>query len=191
MKPSNGIYLSLLVVCAISVVGCSRSSFNVQKPFDSLSGIPSEKTSTISVSENNVADGITAAVVSVNIKDVNGLPVKEFSIHFSVTGSQNVILPCSKTDASGVSRCLVYSTQSEMKLIKVVSPVSFTVETMFHPPRPDRSGASIVSAGSSETLISGHKIVTTAGISESVNRLTDSSGVQRVQTSIQAILNLD
>lgn len=173
------------------LMGCSRSSFNVQKSLDSLEGVPSEKNSTMTVTENNVADGITAAVVSVNIKDVKGAPVKEFPVSLSVTGSHNVIVPCPKTDMTGSSRCLVYSTQSERKWIKLASPVSFAMETMFYPPKPDRSGASIVSGGSNEVLISGHKIVTTAGVSESDTQLADNSGVQRAQTSIQAVLDLD
>lgn len=188
MKAFNFIYTILFLVIVVICLGCSRSSFNSQKSLDSLDGVPNEFNSSLEVTDNNVADGITAAVVTIKVMDVKKSPVSNMEVQISVSGSENVITPCPKSDSNGLSRCQIYSTRSEKKMVKLAGKLNFAVETMFSPPRAEKSGAAIVSAGISETVSSGHRMIVTAGVPETPAQLLDNSNVQRAQTSIQAVL---
>ncbi len=168
-------------------IGCSKASFNPSRPGTVASGDASELMSKIEVTDNNIADGTTPAEVTLIVMSQSGAPVVGAEMSISVTGYENVIIPCTKTNELGRSRCKIYSTRSERKRITARGGITLSTDTWFHAPNPTRSSFAIVSSGSSEILPSGHLMITTGGVVESPSMQTDTNGAVRAHTSILGI----
>src|SRR5262249_30588500 len=78
------------------------------------------------------ADGQAASTITILLKDANGNPVSGQTVTFSATdtGSTNVYVACTPTDAAGASTCGLKSTKAETKTLQLLSPVSKTGGTV-------------------------------------------------------------
>ena len=183
----------LLVAIAISfsVGACGRAGFNV--PTSGKALLPSETMSKIEISKDNIADGITPAIVTITVHNSKGTPIEGVVMTLWVSGSDNVIIPCGTSDAQGVSRCKIYSTKAEHKMVRAMgttSSVVLALETDFKSPRPTMSSFAIVSAASIDNDTFTNRMITTLGMNESDAAQYDSNGVLRVHSTIQgAVLN--
>lgn len=167
------------------LVNCGKSSFQYEMASPAPDIGPSKATSTMTISNNNIADGSTPAIVTFTIKDSSGSPISGVVMNLTIGGSQNTVMPCSPSNSQGLSQCVVYSTMSETKSFVGWGALTFDSENVwFAPVEPLRSAFSIVSAGSVETLPSGHVIIASAGILESDVLQKDSSNTMRVYSSI-------
>ncbi len=175
--------LVLIFGSSLVLTACGQASFDPFRPM-ATDMSPSPSMSSMEISPDNIADGITPATVTIKIQTSNGQPLAGTKMNLEVTGSNNVIVPCTATDANGIARCRIYSTKSESKTARAVGPIHLTAETMFKAPRPSRSAVAFVSAGSVETLPTGQKIKVTAGIMESDSATRDVNGTLRVHSSI-------
>lgn len=176
---------SALVLTIASSVACSRSQFDFQVPGEKG---PSTKFSKITVPEQNVADGITPLLIEIQLYDEKHDPVPNVRLSLEVTGEENVIVPCTPTNAQGLARCWVFSTRAQWKSIRAVGSIILTSQSQFLEPAPYRSSFQFVASGFAETLPSGHKFVTSAGIVESDAVRKDINGKTRAHSSIGGAL---
>ena len=86
-------------------------------------------TTTISGTTNKVADNIDSSTITITVMNA-GVPVAGTVPTFSVSGSNNFILPCTATDAAGSSTCTLRSTKAEVKTIKVLTPNTSTTSSV-------------------------------------------------------------
>ncbi len=142
----------------------------------------------MTVSHPNVADGITPADVTLEIKSEKNEPIEGLSMELQATGTQNVMVPCTKTNASGISRCKLYSTKAEWKTVMTMGVIQLSKATEFIVPSPSRSSSAFVSSGNAQNLPSGHKIITSSGIMETPAIGKDVASKVRVHSSIQGAL---
>ncbi|MBL7544384.1 MAG: hypothetical protein JNL11_11255 [Bdellovibrionaceae bacterium] len=180
--------LYIVHVIAAFTVGCGKSEFDpLLKTIPSLkpeNNGPSLKTSSMDISSPNVADGINPAIVTLHLKTEDDKPVTGLQMGLQVSGSGNIIVPCTPSDNLGQSECQIYSFKAEIKKVSTVGTITMKEETIFQRPPVSKSTFGIVSSGHFETHSSGINIVSMSGITESDTRLYDSSGALRVKTSI-------
>lgn len=181
----------LVVVAMASVqVACSRSSFDAGMATEPKTAVPdstsiSGSKSTISVSTDQVADGSSPAEVTLTLRTYGNEPVVGVQMGLEVSGSNNVIIPCSTSDDQGQSRCRIYSTTAETKTVKAVGEITLQANTRFTEAMASSSAFQIVSSsGDDEVQPSGPRLVATAGIVESDAQLRDQFGNVRVYSSI-------
>lgn len=91
-----------------------------------LPGTASATTSTIFSGGPTVADGVASMVINVTLKDAFGNFISGVVPTFSATntGTTNVYGACSATNSSGGSVCSLKSLRSEIKTLKITSPVT-------------------------------------------------------------------
>lgn len=177
------ITLATLTSMCLLISACGRSSFNPEMP-GTLSDDPSEVMSTLTVTDDNVADGMTPANVTLKVLTGKGHPVVGVRMELAVTGSENVIVPCTTTDENGTATCKIYSTKAEEKKISASGKFVLWGDTTFKAPQPMRSAFAFVSSGDVAVLPSRHKIIATSGISETNTVLKDGQGTMRIQSSV-------
>lgn len=187
MEINKFLTLSLLL-SLIGLFGCKRSVFNAEQRFSTHVSGPSLTWSSMTISPDSIADGITATEVTLIIKNAKGDPLVGISMDLTVSGSQNTIVPCSLSDINGASKCLVYSTVSENKLIQATGSLTFQQMTFFSQPTISKSSFAIVSSGDNVLIPSGHRVISTVGILENPPVMNDSSGVMRAFSSILSTL---
>jgi N-acetylneuraminic acid mutarotase len=90
---------------------------------------PSAEQSTITASASVPADGFSRANIIVMLKNSQGAPLPGMIPIIAVSGSGNIISPCSPTNNSGVSYCTLASTTGEVKTITLASPALPSVQT--------------------------------------------------------------
>jgi adhesin/invasin len=73
-----------------------------------------------------IANGVNHSIISIMLKDSQGLPVPGETPTFTATdtNSTNIYGACSSTDSNGLSTCLLASTKAEIKTLTLVSPIS-------------------------------------------------------------------
>ena len=179
---------SLIAVLGLTIAACGRSSFLNGQPTAPRSTTPSQKVSNVQISQNNVADGVTAAEVTVTLKNDQGEPIVNAPMILTVSGSDNVVVPCTNTDANGISRCRVYSTRAETKTFTFTGSMSIVKDVDFFTTRPQRAAFSFVGSAAVDVLPSGHKIISSSGLVEGPVTMRDSNGVVRVYTSIHGAI---
>lgn len=114
----------LILSLSFTLVACNSTTIPVETP--------SEETSFIEISPNNIADGITASEVIVVLKTSFGLPISGLNIALHVSGKNNALVPCSITDAQGRSSCRIYSTFAEVKKVTVKAKITLSRNVYFH-----------------------------------------------------------
>lgn len=170
----------LFILGSVSLVGCEKALFQAK-----LSKIPSAQNSLMKVSTPNVADGQTASEVTLVLKNDAGEVLPDVQMNLTVTGDENVIVPCSVSDTNGIARCRVYSTTAEVKTYVAAGAITLTKNVPFDPARPYRSLMNVVGSGDMVVTPAGQKIVTSAALVEAPVVLRDANGVMRVHTSVQ------
>lgn len=186
--------LMLVTLVAMSLLGCSNSSFDAflePDPPETINAeLPSPEMTEIEISNDNVADGITPALVNLRIRSANGNPVEGVTMEISVSGSDNVVVPCTASDKKGQSRCMVYTTQAGLKSLKLTGVFSMTSSVMFMAPKPLRSNFAFVSTAVDMRLPSGRRVIATSGITESDFIQKDVHGMVRLRSSVlSSIIN--
>lgn len=176
-----------LAFASCALMACHNSAFDsamsVVEPIMDPH-MPSAEKTEISISDDNFADGVTPALVQVKLKSGMGAPVVGANIGIEVSGTNNVVVPCTSSDQQGLSKCWVYTTKAEIKRIRITGAINKTADLSFQPPLPLRNNFAFVSAATDQKLPSGHRIISTAGIVEAPTRLKDVNGVVRVRTSV-------
>lgn len=185
---AQGLKQLTLITAGLALTACGNASFD---PYVGGIEVASSAMSSIAVSQNNIADGITPANVTVQLKTASGSAVANANLNLWVSGSNNVIVPCGKTDEKGMARCRFYTTTAESKTVRASGDVTLWADTNFMAPKPSRSAVAIVSSGAVITLPSGHKIISTTGISETPARQRDSYQVVRLHSSIHGSIISD
>jgi hypothetical protein len=92
-------------------------------------GLPSAATSTIVVTDPNLADGATPAEVTITIRDALGNAVPGVTPTFAVSGTANTLGACAATDSAGQAVCEITSTKAEGKTVSLLTPVAVTGNT--------------------------------------------------------------
>ncbi|MBA2662629.1 MAG: Ig-like domain-containing protein [Bradymonadaceae bacterium] len=72
---------------------------------------------------NGLADGVTAASITITLVDTYGNPVAGVVPTFSATGGGNAYGSCSATNALGVATCEMTSTQAGPKALSIATPL--------------------------------------------------------------------
>ena len=172
----------VFIFAILALTACGKASFD---PYMSgLNDNPSLANSKMVITANNVADGMTPAQVTLEIRSASDVPLEGVKMTLTVTGDNNVIVPCTVTDANGLSSCKVYSTKAEQKSITAWGAINLSEDTQFTRPRFSRSMLSFVGGASMQKLSSGHKIFTTTGVVETPAAQKDSNGVLRLYSSV-------
>lgn len=171
MKNKTLLHLSLIV----GLTGCGKMDVRLEsshKPSIDLT-LPSLTNSQITVSSNNIADGVTPAVVTLLIRNSQNEPLPGLEMSLNVSGQNNTIIPCTATNSSGTANCWVYSNTSELKVVNAEGTITLSTSTMFHPAPPRNNVAGIVSSGSREKNGSQMKVISSSGVTESPARATN------------------
>jgi len=175
--------MSLYALCAL--LSCTNSSFDAYlQPALDVVDAPSSEASEIEISDDSVADGVTPALVTLTLRTAKRIPVVGMTPAIAVTGTQNIVVPCTASDADGRSRCWVYSTRAELKWVSIVGPISMTKEVTFARSAPLKSNFAFVSSASDARAVSGHRVISTSGISESDTVQKDAGGKVRLRSSV-------
>jgi photosystem II stability/assembly factor-like uncharacterized protein len=105
-----------LVASAAGLQGAESAPFNVP------SGVASAATSTVTVTPSTgvVADGATAATVTVTLRDAHGNPVAGDGVLLELSGSGNTIAQPAATGTDGTTTGTVTSTVAEQKTVTVL-----------------------------------------------------------------------
>ncbi len=138
---------SLLIYSAIFVLllqGCARSEFTVPASTQDLT-LDSKATS-ISVSNENVADGMTETVVSLVLRNKSMKPLPGLKINLAVSGSGNLVAPCTVSNTNGESWCRLLTTVAETKMFVFSGALEAAMPIVFNPPKPMRSLMAFVSS---------------------------------------------
>ncbi|MEN0058045.1 MAG: Ig-like domain-containing protein [Bdellovibrio sp.] len=161
---------------------CSQSEF---LPIASkiLSDEPDAARCNMDISTPNIADGITPTMVTLNIRDKRGNPLAGIKLTLNVSGSNNVIVPCSSSNEDGISHCKVLSTTAERKTFRTEGAVELTAQVLFQAPPPTRMLFSVVSSGSVQYTNDGHKIMVSNGVIETPTEMKDNNGAVRLRSS--------
>lgn len=177
---------SVLILFALFVMSCTNSSFDAYlPPVETVAAeVPDPNMTEIEITDDNVADGITPATVNLRFRSAAGNPVAGIDMSLWASGSDNVVVPCTTSDANGRSRCLLYTTRAEVKSLRLTGAFTMTSSIAFTAPKPLRSNFSFVSAAGDARLPSGHRLVSTAGIVEGPFRQKDSLGHVRLRSSV-------
>ncbi len=79
-----------------------------------------------------VADGVSEAVVTIELRNASNNPVTGVVPTFVATdtGSTNIYGACSVSDGSGISTCALSSLAAESKILELTSPISKTGQTL-------------------------------------------------------------
>lgn len=180
--------LALIALTQV-LMACQNSSFdpNMAGQLSESDEVSAEKSS-MTVTSHNVADGITAAVVELKLRTKTDKPVVGLKLSLTASGRDNVIIPCTVSDANGMSWCRVLSTYAEVKELKTWGPISLMAQARFEEPRPLRSSFAVVSSGWQGRLPSGHRIISNVGVISDNTILRNSFGVKRAHTSINGAL---
>lgn len=150
---------------------------------------PDFSLSSITVTNPGIADGTTPVTITIIVKD-HGTPLVGFLPSYTVSGTGNTLGACSLTDASGISTCLLRSTNDETKTITLVNPNTqqFILVT-FNPAVPAVPGFAITSGGG---LTSGAGILSQSSIgiptSPMILRDPATPTLVRARTGIQGVL---
>ncbi len=90
-----------------------------------LSHTPVAPRCTISGTGPQMADGNATSIITVGVRDTDGLPVEGAPLTFVATDSRggNVYGACSVTDANGNGTCTLRSTVAEIKQLTLTAPV--------------------------------------------------------------------
>lgn len=144
----------------------------------------------ISVTSPGIADGITPVTITIVVRN-KGVFVVNYIPTYHVTGSGNTALPCTATNSSGVSICLLRSTVSETKTITLLNPAVNATETVvFNPFVPAESIRALSSGGG---ITTGGTILSHSTIGLPLTPiLLESSlspGTTRVRTGVQGVLH--
>lgn len=167
---------------------CHNAAFDIhhyQAPFDD---VPFESKCSIVVPDDNVADGQTPSDIILEVMNKAGQPIPNKDMSITLSGDNNVVLPCTPTDALGRCRCRVYSTKAEIKTVRVGGFVSTSKAVQFHYRGAQRNAADIVTSGGRELLSSGEKIISSTGIVEESNVIRDAQNDVEIHTSIQSFI---
>ena len=122
-------YQSKLIIVCLSLLGCgiARNSISIKPAKD----VPSAVMSSIIVTSNNIADGTTPAQVTLFIRTSSGKPAVGIPLILSVSGSENVVLPCGLTDRRGIAQCRFFSKKAESKMVVVKGGINLSAPTNF------------------------------------------------------------
>ncbi len=171
------------MVCFANMA-CQRSSFDYTSLKTEADDVY-DKMSAITVTSGNYADGVTPAQIQVRLMNYHGKPITNYEIHLQISGEQNTLVPCTKTDATGVATCWLYTTKAETKKIVLLEAKTVWGEADFSPVAFNRSMTAVVSAGAHyPNLGSGNKATVAAGELSSSYQLKDSFNKVRAETSI-------
>lgn len=173
-----------LSICALLLQACDKAAFDPGTPRMPAGNVPSHVHSKLLVSSPNWANGMSAAEITLELKNDDGNPVVGVSVNLSASGSENVLTTCPPSDRRGFIRCRLYSTRAEWKKIVVSGGISFEHTTEFLPIAPFKSSFAVVSAGSYTRLPSGHRFLTSLGNAYGPHDLRDAGGKLRAQTTI-------
>lgn len=112
--------------------------------------------STITSSSSPVSDGVSAALVTIVLRDATSNPVSGETPTYSATdtGSKNIYGPCSMTNSSGESFCSFTSRKAENKTLSITSPVSVAGGTVTFAPGAASATYSTI-AGTTNVLANG------------------------------------
>ncbi|KYG65533.1 hypothetical protein AZI86_00185 [Bdellovibrio bacteriovorus] len=184
----------LMTLVTLSILGCSNSSFDAfiapEVPETINAEAPSADMTEINISNDNVADGITPALVNLRIRSATGNPVEGVTMGISVSGPDNVVVPCTTSNKQGQSRCMIYTTRAGLKSLKLTGAFSLVSSVMFIAPKPLRSNFAFVSTAVDMRLPSGRRVIATSGITESDFIQKDSQGTLRLRSSVlSSIIN--
>lgn len=183
---SKGFQILFLLTCSVLIfVSCKNASFDAALDFPetSMDEMSPDK-SEITVSNDNVADGVTPAQVTIIARSYRGSPIAGMKMSIAASGSANVIVPCTTTDTSGLSRCWLYTTRAEIKTIQILGAVTKKIDVVFQSPRPLRSNFAFVSSGGDLKLPSGHRVISTSGSIESDFIQKDTQGAVRLRSTV-------
>ena len=190
-KMTSKIMIISLVLVSGFQVACSRSSFDAGLESSPRAVTPDDDTivdvtkSSMTVGGEQIADGATAAEITLILRNINNHSLVNIQMVLEVSGSQNVVIPCTASDAQGHSHCRVYSTRAEVKTVRAIATVTLQTTMTFVDPNPSSSAFQIVSsAGDSEVSMSGPRLVATSGIVESDVQMRNAYGDVAVFSSI-------
>lgn len=177
----------VLVLNIFLLIGCERSAFEAVLLLGDMT-VPSAAHSTMTVSDLNYADGVTPAKIEIRLKNKKAIPLAGVSPHVSISGTGNVLTPCTVTDAEGKSVCWLYSTNAETKNVLMVT-LDMSEDLTFQAVSGLRGRGAIVSSGQS-TRQAGRRITSISGGWHSSFQLNDSANVndKRGETSILYIM---
>lgn len=187
MFTRNLILIPLIIINSALIVSCDKAKFDSILPkapgTKPASLLPSLRTSSMRISSPNVADGVNPATVTISLRTENDQPIVGAELQLTVSGSDNVIVPCTTSNDEGKIQCWLYSSKAEEKIVRTIGAIELSQNVTFLPTPPIRSTFAIVSSGSFVTMPTGQRVITTLG-TETNPRLSDSNGVVRVKTSI-------
>lgn len=169
-------------IATATLTGCTPSEFVPPMALSSVSEVDAVM-STMTIDAPNIADGISVTNITLNLRDKKGQGMPGLTMTLTVSGSNNTIIPCTVSNASGRSECQIMTTTSEMKHIQVVGMPGMTASVWFSKPSPTMTLFSLVSAGAQQTAPSGHKFLVTTGNFLTPPILKDASGVPRTGTT--------
>ncbi len=173
--------LTVLMI-SFGSVACSQSAFDNGIPKAGM--VPSATKSWMKVSAPNYADGSSPAEITIGVMNADGDPVPGVAMELSASGVNNTIIPCTTSDANGLSRCRLYSTRAEFKEVTALGLIKLKKDVEFEPLRPQMNSMAVVTSGDSVFLPGGQRVVSSSGIVEHDVMMMDAGGVRRVRTGI-------
>lgn len=177
-------FLLPLILPFCFLVACSQSSFDAEMANSPLEDVPSAAMSKVIISSPNVADGMSPAEVRLLLRNARGAAIRGLKLKLRVSGSENVVVPCSESDHNGNSSCKIYSTLAEAKVVSLDGFSELKAPAVFDKVKPFRSSVGITSSGSTERLTTGHRITSASGIATSPIAQRDNASNIRLQSSI-------
>ena len=176
-------YLLLICIVCSANLGCERSSFDYASLKKAANDVCADF-SDITVTSGNYADGVTPAKIEVLLKNYQGEPISNREVHLAISGDNNTLSPCSKTNNLGIAVCWLYTTTAERKRVSMMGMDSVWEYIDFTPIINNRNSGAIVAAGAHYNFVSGNKATVAAGELTSSFQLKDSFNKIRAETSI-------
>lgn len=182
MKPGRLLNILTAIMAAASSA-CGTSSFDPPAPPTEEVEDVSEKLSRMTATES-IADGMTPSIVTLYIMSnkQRGLSGRQFQL--KVSGSGNVIMPCTLTDDQGVAKCKIYSTKAEVKRVTAWELIVLEGNVEFTTTGGKHNSAAIVPSGKYDIVSSKPRAVSSLGLIETPAQMRDGAGKVRVHSSL-------
>lgn len=171
-----------LALIAMLAVACNRAEFlpRVEQDFDSRIDFGKSQ---IQVTSPVPADGISASTIVLFLLNKDGQPIVGLQPQIMASGTGNIYVPCTISDATGKSTCSLISTVAGDKEVWPVGGQHVAVDIVFTRPPPSKTLFGVVAGGTLQTLPTGHKIVAASGIVETEIQVKDLNGIKRLRSS--------
>jgi|GEM_PF-6610812 len=149
-------FKQILLIALITSAGAFSSScgkITAELNFSHTPPVQDFKKSQIISNGPQVADGSSSLLVVISLLNSDGTPVIGFTpVYQILSGGGVTSLPCTSSNANGVSTCILKSTQAGTKLLSVTNiTISLQASLVFTSPSAGQSHIELASSSKSQT----------------------------------------